>query len=106
MIMDELNKTLEAMEIACEGEAELRSFTAPQLAAAIATVKALPEDQRAAVRERLDRISTILDGQMMLYKEEIDKLGGKIRDVAKNNAGTQAYRTVAVIPVDPEAPKA
>lgn len=102
--MEELNKTLEALERACEGEAELLAFTAPEMAAAIATVKALPDSEREAVQNRLDRIGTIIEGQMMLYKEEMDKLGGQIRNVARSNAATQSYRTAAVIPVTSSEP--
>ena len=100
--MNKLNQTLEQLETACEGEAELIAFTAPQLEEILGIVKALPEEERAQLQDRLDRISTIIEGQMMLYKEEIEKLGGQIRNVALSNAGTQAYRTVAVIPIRSE----
>jgi hypothetical protein len=94
--MNNLNQALDALELACEGEAELIAFTAPNLADIIETVKTLPEVQQAAIRERLERITTIIEGKMMLYTEEMEKLGGQIRNVANNNAGTNAYRAAAV----------
>lgn len=103
--MDNLNRALETLEAACESEEELRAFTPLQMADLIATVKALPDKQRAEVESRLQRIGTIIEGKLMMYQEEIEQLGGQIRNVANNNAATHAYRTVAVIPVKTDKPE-
>ncbi len=98
--MHNLNQALDALEQACEGESELIAFTQPNLNDIIETVKMLPADQRLAIQDRLERVSTIIEGKMMLYAEEMEKLGGQIRNVANTNAATNAYRTVAVFPVN------
>lgn len=97
--MFNLNQALETLEHACEGEAELIAFTQPDLTRMIEAIKALPLSEQDAVRDRLDRVSTIIEGKMMIYAEELQALGGQIKKVAANNAATSAYRTAAVFHV-------
>ena len=98
--MTNLNQALEALEQACESEQDLIAFTQPDLVRMIDAIKGLPHGEQQAVRDRLDRVSTIIEGKMMLYAEELQKLGGQIRNVANSNAASNAYRTVAVYPVN------
>jgi hypothetical protein len=100
---NKLYHLIESMEIACESEAFLTGFTTPQMEEIMLAVKRLPAQDREALHDRLERIHTIIEGQMMLYAEELAKLGKQITHVGHSNKATQAYRTVAVIPVKPSA---
>lgn len=100
--MHSIHQTLDALELACEGDEELVGFNAPDISQIIETIKTLPADERVAIQDRLDRVSTIIEGKMMMYAEEMEKLGGQIRNVANSNAATNAYRTVAVFPIKNE----
>lgn len=101
--MKHLSQLIETMELACESDEHLRTFSAPQLDRMLTEIKALPEDQRAEMRMRLDRITTIIEGKRMMYAEELEKLGKQIRTLRKTSVAAQAYRsTVAVIPIRPD----
>lgn len=97
--MNNISQALEALEHACEGEAELIAFTQPNLQQLIEEVKALPEPERTEVRDRLDRVSTIIEGKMMIYAEELQSLSSQIKHVGNSNAAAGAYRTAAVFNV-------
>ena len=102
--MHSIYHTIEAMELACEGEAQLIGFSQPELTQVLETVKQMPAEERAALHERLERINTIIEGQMMMYQEELDKLAKQITHVGRSNKATQNYRNVvAIIPVNTAA---
>ena len=98
-----VDQTLAALEQACESDEDLFAFSQPNLNEIIEVVKALPADEREIVQDRLNRISTIIEGKMMIYAEELENLGGQIRKVANSNVATSAYRTVAVFPIKAQA---
>ena len=102
--MQSIYQTLEALETACESEMDLRAFRMPELNDAIAAIKALPESEQEEVRMRLDRIGTIIEGQMIGYTEQLEALGGQIRNLRVTSAAAQAYRSVAFIPVTRNEP--
>jgi len=104
--MTNLNQALEALEQACESEQDLIAFTQPDLVRMIDAIKGLPHGEQQAVRDRLDRVSTIIEGKMMIYAEELQSLGAQIKNVANNNAAASAYRTAAVFHVKKDEDKA
>jgi len=101
--MDKIHRLLDSLETACESEGALLSFVMPEVNSIMSTINGLPEAERDAVRDRLDRIGTIIEGQMMLYSEELAKLGNQIRSTALSNAASNSYRTIAVIPIRDKA---
>lgn len=101
--MQSLNQALDAMERACETDTDLIGFTEPNLKEITEMVKGLPAAEREEVRSRLERISTIIEGKMMLYGEELEQLKGQIKNVANNNAAAGAYRAAAVFHIQPKS---
>ena len=97
-----IEEALDALERACEGDAELISYIAPDINHLIEAIKALPANEREVIQNRLERVSTIIEGKMMMYAEEVERLGSQIKHVAHTSAATNAYRAVAVFPVTPQ----
>lgn len=97
--MQDINQVLDALERACETEDDLLAYAQPNLSEIVEVLKTLPPHERDAMRDRLERVATIIEGKMMLYGEEMERLGGQIRQVASSNAAASAYRVAAVIPV-------
>lgn len=97
--MFSVHEALDALERACEGDSELLSYIAPDVNDLVEQIKVLPADERAAVQDRLERVSVLIEGKMMMYAEEVERLGSQIKHVATSSAATNAYRTVAVFPV-------
>ena len=98
-----IEQTLFSLEQACDSEEDLISYTDPHLNDIIEAIKTLPAHERDIIRERLNRVETIIEGKMMMYAEELQSLGTQIRNVATNSAAASAYRTVAVFPIKPSA---
>lgn len=94
-----IDQTLAALERACESDEDLVAYSEPNLKEIIEAIKALPADERIVVQDRLNRVSTIIEGKMMIYAEELENLGGQIRKVGNSNVAASAYRTVAVFPI-------
>ena len=94
-----IEQTLSSLEQACESEEDLIAYTESHLNDIIEGIKTLPANERELIRERLNRVETIIEGKMMMYSEELQSLGTQIRTVATNSAAASAYRTVAVFPI-------
>ena len=102
--MTNINAQLDTLEAVCDDKMALVAYHLPELDQIVATIKQLPRDQQQEYMGRLERISMILEGQMLALAEELEVLRKQIPTVQSSNAGTFAYRKIAaVIPVKPIA---
>jgi hypothetical protein len=100
--MTNINSALDALEAVCDDKMALVTYHLPELNQIVETIKFLPHDQQQEYLGRLERISMILEGQMLALAEELEVLRKQIPAVQNSNAGTFAYRKIAaVIPVKP-----
>lgn len=95
-----IDQALSALEEVCDNQTALVSYHLPQLSQIVETILLLPRAQQEEYMDRLNRISVILEGQMMSLAEELEQLRKQIPAVQNSNAASQAYqRVVAVLPV-------
>lgn len=92
-------EALDALEAACDNETALLTHHLPDLEAILAVIRELPPESHADLFSRLDRIRMIMEGQLMLHAEEMERLRVQIRTTQRSSAGSNAYQRVAVIKV-------
>lgn len=98
--MERLFEALDALETACDSETALISHHLPDLEAVLQEIRALPPEKHGDLFARLERIRTIMEGQLLLHAEEMERLRAQIRTSQRGGAASNAYRRVAVIKVD------
>ncbi|OYW14255.1 MAG: hypothetical protein B7X02_00450 [Rhodospirillales bacterium 12-54-5] len=77
--MENALKAIADMESACDSEAALLSVRLPDIKELIAALKLLPLEHQHEMRDRLQRIQVIMEGQMLLYAAETEHLRDAIR---------------------------
>ena len=92
-----LSQELEALEAVCDDKTALVQYHLPQLQHIVDTIVLLPKDQQEEYMGRLERISMILEGQLMALGEELESLRQQIPASINNNAGSRAYNRVAAV---------
>jgi len=102
--MEKLFSILDDLEKACGDEAVLRRFVRPDVSEAIAAIASLSAYEREQLHGQLDRIHTIMEGQMLLYSERMEGLRAQLHSMRASNQGTGKYRQVAaIIPIAPSS---
>jgi hypothetical protein len=97
-----LNHALDALEVVCDNQAALINYHMPDLQRVVETITLLPRGEQQEYMGWLERISLILESQMIGLGEELEALRKQIPAVQSNNAASHAYRkVVAVFPVHP-----
>jgi len=98
--MDSLFHVMAEMESACDSEAALLEFHLPDLASLINSAKTLPVNLQLELRDRLERIQVIMEGQMLLYATETEHLREVIRNARRTPKPRDPNdRTVALIKI-------
>lgn len=98
--MEALHDTLSAMEAACESEDALVSYHSPDVATVIASIHALPVEQRHELHGRLDHIRNVMEMNLAIYEVEKERLRKQVAAAQANSAAAGACERVAVIQVN------
>lgn len=98
--MELLHDTLNAMEAACENEEALIAYQVPDVAAVIASIHALPVEQRHELHGRLGHIRNVMEMNLAIYEVEKERLRKQVAAAQANSAAANAYERVAVIRVN------
>ena len=102
-----LHQEIADLEAVCDDKDALTSYYLPQLGKIVETIQLLPRGEQEVFFDKLQRISTILEGQMMALSEELEELRKKIPAAQVNKMAARAYNsTIAVIPMGPKKPVA
>jgi phage-related protein len=101
--MQVLHEVMEQLEQSCSTEAALLQFTPPNVEELIAAIRALPLEERAELHGKIDRIHVMMGNHLLLYREELERLGAGVTNIPAHRAQDGTYRrVVAVIPVNAE----
>ncbi len=94
-------EALDALEAACDSDTALITHHLPDLDAILASIRQLPPENHKDFFSRLERIRTIMEGQLLLHAEEMEQLRVQIRAAQRNGQAATAYGRVARIKVKP-----
>lgn len=101
--MHNLHQEIAELESVCDGKDALVSYYLPQLSKIVETIQLLPRGEQEEFFGKLERISMILEGQMMALSEELEELRKKIPAAQVNRMAARAYNsTIVSIPMGPK----
>jgi hypothetical protein len=101
--MERLMEALDALEAACDNNTALITHHLPDLNAILAVIRELPPQMHGDLFSRLERIRIIMEGQLLLHAEEMERLRVQIRTTQRSSKAANAYGRVASIKVKPTA---